>query len=146
MHLEDIIDTRNDQEPIWVAYPASDTFQVLIRPLGGHNEEFLEKARRIEWDEALMERRVVVDREEYLKLLAAYVIQSWKGLFVKDLKKLVPIKNVRQAQKFTGEIACDEKARSLLILHAPAFEAWIKRTCRNIELFNDACEKALKKN
>ena len=146
MNLQDIIDTREDQEPIWVAYPDSETFQVLIRPLGGRNEEFLEKARRVEWDEALMERRIVIDREAYLKLFCANVIETWKGLYVGDLRKLVLIKNIRQVNKFKGEITCDESAKLLLMLHSHLFEFWAKQTCRNIELFNDERERALKKN
>ena len=35
LKLADIIDTRDEQPPIWVAYPGSKTFEVLARPIGG---------------------------------------------------------------------------------------------------------------
>ncbi len=141
MDIKEIIDTCENPEPIWVAYPESKTFQVLLRPAGIKQEEFMEKARRIEWDEALMERRVVVDREAYLTLYNPHTIVDWKGLHVSDLRRLVLIKNFRKVMKFKDEIACDDTARMLLMQHSPLFSAWVKQTTRNIELFNAERER-----
>jgi len=71
IHLKDMIDTRLEQPPVWIAYPGSTTFQVLVRPLGNRQQEFVEKAQKIDWDTAHMARRVVVDQEQYLKLFCA---------------------------------------------------------------------------
>jgi len=146
MNLQDMIDTRQDQDPVWVAHPESDTFQVLIRPLADKNQEFSEKAQKIEWNEATFERRVVIDQEIYLKHFNEWVIVDWKGLYVEDLRKLVLLRNFRQIKKYKGEIACDPLSRLLLMIHSPPFSAWIKQKCIDIEFFNQERERESEKN
>ncbi len=146
MDIKEIIDTSETPDPVWVAYPESKTFQVLLRPAGIKQEEFMEKARRIEWDEALMERRIVVDREAYLTLFNPHTIVDWKGLYAADLRKLVLIKNIRKVMKIKDEFACDDTSRMLMMQHSPVFSAWVKQTTRNIEMFNAERERASEGN
>lgn len=146
MHLKEMIDTRDEQEPIWVAYPPSKTFQVLVRPLAGRQSEFAEKARKVEWDEATMQKKVVIDEELYLKLFNAHVIADWKGLFVQDLKRLVLLEKPGKLRSFKEEVACDELSKLLLMQHSTAFSAFINRACVDIERFNEEREEAEKKS
>ena len=144
-HLADLIDTRLEQPPVWIAYPGSQTFQVLVRPLGNRREEFVEKAQKIDWDTAHMARRVVVDQEQYLKLFCAWVIVDWQGLTVADLRRLVLLAEPKKWRSLQGEIGCDEAARLLLMQHSPAFSAWINRVCVDVERFNAEREEDAKK-
>jgi len=145
MDLKEIIDTREDQAPIWIAYPDSTTFQVLVRPIGNMHKEFLEKSREVKWDEAKMEQKVDFNDEIYTKLFSAHVIIDWKGLHIEDLKKLVLLKNFKKLAGFTGEIACDDAAKAMLMQHSLVFNIWINRVCNNIERFNREREEAEKK-
>lgn len=145
IHLADLIDTRLEQPPVWIAYPGSQTFQVLVRPLGNRREEFVEKAQKIDWDTAHMARRVVVDQEQYLKLFCAWVIVDWQGLTVADLRRLVLLAEPKKWRSLQGEIGCDEAARLLLMQHSPAFSAWINRVCVDVERFNAEREEDAKK-
>jgi hypothetical protein len=145
MELQDIINTDEDQAPIWVAYPDSTTFQVLTRPIGDRQKEFLEKSREVKWDEAAMEQKVVFNDEIYTKLFSGHVIVDWKGLHIEDLKKLVLLKNFKKFTGFTGDIACDDTAKAMLMKHSIVFDVWVNRICTNIELFNQEREEAEKK-
>ena len=145
MDLKDIIDIQEDQAPLWVAFPDSKTFQVLIRPLGNRHAAFLEKSREVKWDEATMEQKVVFNDEVYTKLFSGHVIVDWKGLHIEDLKKLVLLKNFKKLKDYTDEIACDDTAKALLMQHSPVFNAWVNRICTNIERFNQEREEAEKK-
>jgi len=145
MNLQDIIDMDEDQAPLWIAYPNSITFQVLVRPLGNKQKEFLEKSREVKWNEAVMEQEVVFNEEKYIKLFSAHVIVDWKGLDVDVIKKLVLIKNFKKLRDVTGGIACDDTAKALLMKHSPAFSIWINRVCVDIERFNQEREEVEKK-
>jgi len=146
MQLIDIIDTGEIQKPIWVAYPDSTTFQVLIRPLGNRHPEFLEKSREVKWDEPTMEQKVTFNEDTYTRLFGAHVIAGWKGLHVKDLKKLVLLKGFKKLKGLTGEIACDDTARDLLLKHSTVFNAWVNRVTRDTERFNREREEEELKN
>ena len=146
MHLKDIINTDEEQDPIWVAYPDSETFQVLARPLGNRQAEYLEKSRKIEWDEPTMEKKVVFDEDLYQKLFSAQVIVDWKGLYITDLRSMVLLKGFKKLKGFKEEIACDEVSKMLLIKHSPAFFAFINRIAVDIERFNLEREEAEEKN
>ena len=146
MDLNEIIEASEIQEPIWIAYPGSKTFQVLTRPLGNKQPEFLEKSREVKWDEGTMEQKVTFNNDIYNRLFGEHVIVDWKGLHIEDLKKLVLLKNFKKLRQFTGEIACDETAKLLLLKHSVVFNAWINRVCANIELLNREREEAEEKN
>jgi len=145
MDLKEIIDTRDDQAPIWIAYPDSTTFQVLIRPIGNKHKDFLEKSREVKWDEATMEQKVIFNDEIYTKLFSGHVIADWKGLHITDLKKLVLLKNFKKLAGFTGDIACDDAAKAMLMQYSPVFNVWINRVCMDIERFNREREEVEKK-
>lgn len=145
VHLKDIIDTRIEQPPVWVAYPGSDTFQVLTRPLGNRQQEFIDKAQRIDWDLATMSKKVVVNQEQYVQLFCDWVIVDWQGLTMTDLRRLVLLEDPKRFKGVSGEIGCDEAAKLLLMQHSPAFNAWINQVTRDIERFNLERENALKK-
>lgn len=145
MDLSEIIAADEEIEPIWVAYPESATFQVLVRPIGNKQAEFFEKAREVGWDETTMERKITINEDAYLRLFADWVIAGWKGLTLADLKRLVLLKNPKKLKDLTGEIACDETAKLLLLKHAPAFSAWINRVATDIERFNREREEGQKK-
>jgi hypothetical protein len=144
LHLADLIDTRLEQPGIWVAYPGSKTFQVLVRPLGNRQQEFIEKAQRIEWDVAHMVKRTVLDGEQYLRLFCAWVIEGWRGLTGQDLARLVLLETPIKA-RLVPEIACDEAAKILLMRHSPAFNNWINQVTRDIERFNSERDEDTKK-
>lgn len=144
LHLADLIDTRLEQPGIWVAYPASKTFEVLVRPLGNRQQEFIEAAQRIEWDVAHMAKRTVLDGEQYMRLFCGWVIEGWRGLTGQDLARLVLLEVPRKA-RLVPDIACDEAAKILLMRHSPAFNSWINNTTRNIERFNSEREEGTKK-
>jgi len=146
MHLKDIINTDENQEPTWVAYPDSKTFQILMRPLGEKQTEFLEKSRKIDWDEATMEKKMVFDEKTYQKLFTDYIIVNWKGLYVKDLRRMVLLKNFGKIKEFTGEIACDDLSKMLLAQYSPGFSVFINRACIDIERFNREREEEEEKN
>ena len=146
MDLKEIIDTREDQEPIWVAYPDSKTFKVFVRPLGDRQDGFLKKSRDVKWDEAAMEQKVVFSEDTYRKEFGSYVIADWKGLHVEDLKRLVLLKSFRKIKKFKGAIACDEGSKTLLVKHSPSFWGFINRVTTDIERFNREREEAEEKN
>lgn len=109
------------------------------------HKEFLEKSREVEWDEATMEQKVIFNDEIYNKLFSGHVIADWKGLHIEDLKKLVLLKNFKKLAGFTGEIACDDAAKAMLMQHSPVFNVWINRVCANIERFNREREEREKK-
>lgn len=144
IHLADLVDTRLEQPPVWIAYPGSQTFQVLIRPLGNKQQEFIERAQKIEWDTAHMARRTVLDGEQYLRLFCAWVLEDWRGLTGHDLARLVLLAAPKKA-RLVQDIACDEAAKLLLMRHAPAFSNWINATTRDIERFNQEREEETKK-
>ena len=143
--LDDILDTREEQLPIWVAYPGSGTFQVLTRPLGRKQAEFVEAATEPQWDLATMQKRQVLNSEKYLQLFLDWVIVDWKGLTVKDLRRLVLLKDWKKLRRHKGEIGCDAKAKLLLMQFSPAFSAWINRVCLDIERFNAEREEDAEK-
>jgi len=145
MDLKDIIATDDEVEPLWVACPLADGFQVHIRPLGDKQAGILEQAREVGWDEATMERRVTINEEIYQHLMGEHMIAGWKGLTTAALKKLVLVKNPKKLAGFTGEIACEPEARDLLMKHSAAFTNWVVRISGNIELFNREREAAQKK-
>lgn len=144
LHLADLVDTRLEQPPVWVAYPASKTFHVLVRPLGNRQQEFIEAAQRIEWDTAHMVKRTVLDGEQYLKLFCGWVIEGWRGLTGHDLARLVLLDAPKKA-RLVPDIACDEAAKIILMRHSPQFNNWINQVTRNIELFNSEREEDSKK-
>jgi hypothetical protein len=144
IHLADLIDTRLEQPGIWVAYPGSKTFEVLVRPLGNRQQEFVEKSQRIEWDVAHMAKRTVLDGEQYMKMFCAWVIEGWRGLTGLDLARLVLLETPKKA-RLVPDIACDEAAKILLMRHSPAFNNWINQVTRDIERFNSEREEDTKK-
>ena len=134
--LNDIIDTSDEQPPIWVAYQGSGTFQVLSRPLGCKQAEFIELATETKWDIPTMQKRQVLNTEKYLELFLDWVIVDWKGLTLKDLRRLVLLHDWKKLRRYKGDIGCDAKAKMLLMKFSPAFNAWINRVCLDIERFN----------
>lgn len=136
IHLKDLIDTRLEQPPVWIAYPGSETFRVLMRPMGNRQQEFVEAAQFIDWDLATMSRKVKVDQEQYLKLFCAWVIVDWQGLTMKDLRTLILLREPKRFKGASGEIGCDEAAKMLLMQHSPVFSTWVHNKCRDIERFN----------
>ena len=145
VHLEDIIDTRPEPPPVWIAFPGSETFQVLIRPLGMRQEEFIDQARQIDWDTATMSRIVKVNQEQYLKVFCAWVIVDWQGLTLDELRKLVLILDFKKSRKTPGPVVCDAGAKLLLMQHSPTFSAWINKVIVDIERFNQERDEEFKK-
>ncbi|MDD3814433.1 MAG: hypothetical protein PHZ02_07280 [Desulfocapsaceae bacterium] len=136
MQLQDIIDTREEQPPIWVAFPDADTFKVLVRPLGRKQAEFVEEATEPQWDMATLIKRQILNHDRYLELFLGWVVVDWSGLTVDVLRRLVLLKNLKQLLLFKGEIACDDKAKSMLTRFSPAFSIWVNQICLNVERFN----------
>lgn len=136
LKLADIIDTRDEQPPIWVAYPGSKTFEVLARPIGGKHQEFVQAATELQWDLALMKKRPVLNGEKYQELFGDYVVVDWRGLTIEDLRRLVLIADWQKIKGFTGEIAFDKTSRQLLMTWSPGFTAWLNRVTFDIERFN----------
>ncbi len=144
--LTDIIDTREEQPPIWVAYPGSKTFEVLLVPLGNKQSQIINEAQTIEWDTALMKKKVVLDSEKYQELFCEAFIKDWRGLTGADLHRLVLVKNFKILRgKTKKEFGCDLAAKKLLMTHSPAFAAWVNVSCGNIEMFNIEREEQLEK-
>ena len=136
LKLADIIDTRDEQPPIWVAYPGSKTFKVLVRPIGGKQQEFMQAATEPQWDLAVMKKRQVLNAEKYLELFGSYVVIDWQGLHIEDVRRLVLVDNWKKIKGFKGEIAFDATSRKLLMTWAPGFTAWLNRVTFDIERFN----------
>ena len=136
LKLAVIIDTRDKQPPIWVAYPGSKTFEVLARPIGGKHRELVQAATELKWDLALMEKRQVLNGEKYQELFGDYVVVDWRGLTVEDVRRLVLVDNWQKIKGFKGEIAFDRAARQLLMTWSPGFTAWLNRVTFDIERFN----------
>ncbi len=136
LKLADIIDTRDEQPPIWVAYPGSKTFQVLVRPIGGKQQELMQAATEPQWDLAVMKKRQVLNAEKYLELFGGHVVVDWQGLTVEDVRRLVLVDNWKKIKGFKGEIAFDRASRQLLMTWSPAFTAWLNRVTFDIERFN----------
>ena len=145
IHLKNIIDTRVKQPPVWVAFPGSKTFQVLLRPLNNRDQEFIDQAQEIGWDVATFSRRVKVNQEKYLRLFCAWVIVDWQGLTMADLRRLVLLQDPKKNKDFPGPVACDEDAKLLLMTHSPAFSAWVRRVVVDVERFNQEREEELEK-
>lgn len=145
LHLADLIDTRDEQPPIWVAYPGSGTFKVLVRPIGGKQQEFVQAATEPQWDLATMQKRQVLNGEKYLELFGSYVVVDWQGLTVADLRRLVLIADWQKIKGHSGEIAFDAAARQLLMTWAPGFTAWLNRVTFDIERFNAEREASAEK-
>lgn len=145
IELAEIIDTRDEQPPIWVAYPASSTFRILVRPLGGKQQEFIRDATEPVWDLATMQKKQLLNNEKYLRLFGSYVIADWAGLAVDDLKRLVLLDNWQKVKSFTGEIGCDDISRQLLITWSPGFLTWLNRVTLDIERFNFEREEEAEK-
>lgn len=143
--LNEIIDTRDEQPPIWVAHPESKTFQVLIRPLGSKQQEFLEAAMETKWQKATLTKVREVKQEKYLALFTAWVIVDWKGLTLEVLRTLVLLKAPAKYKKIKGDIPFDTEAALLLMTHGPAFSSWVNRKCLDIELFNREREEEAEK-
>jgi hypothetical protein len=140
LNLAELIDTREEQPPIWVAYPGSSIFKVLIRPIGGKQQEFIEAATEPQWDLTVMKKRQVLNSEKYLELFGNYVVVDWQGLTVADIRRLVLIKDWKKIKGFKGEIAFDKASRQLLLTWAPGFTAWLNRVTFDIERFNQERE------
>jgi hypothetical protein len=136
MNLTDIIDNCEDQSPIWVAYPGSDTFKVLVRPLGRCQAEFVEAATEPQWDLAAMVKRPTLNHDKYLQFFLDWVVVDWKGLTVDVLRRLVLLHNWALIKQFQGEIGCNAQARLLLSRFSPAFSIWINQISLNVERFN----------
>lgn len=145
MHIKDIIDTRPDPAPAWVAYPGSRTFQVLARPIGNRLQEFTEQAQEIDWDTATMTRVIKTNQEKFARLFCDWVIVDWKGLAFEDLRRLILIKDMKLARDLSGPIACDEDARLLLFKHSQAFNTWIRSVANDVERFNQEREDQAEK-
>jgi hypothetical protein len=143
--LEDIIDTREEQPPVWVAYSGSKTFQVLTRPLGSKQAEFIALATETVWDRATMRKQQVLNNDTYMTLFLDWVIVDWKGLTVTDLRRLILLKDWKMARRHKGDIGCDAKAKLVLMKFSPAFAAWINRVCLDIERFNTEREEMAEK-
>lgn len=135
--LADLIDTRTTLPAVPVKYPASATFTVLVRPIASQLAEIVEEASYWEWDLEQMKKVKKLDQTRYLQLLGARAIANWSGLGAADLKRLVVIKNPKQLWKLgKAEIPFDGAARDLLLMHSPAFRAWIERLIVDIEHYN----------
>lgn len=145
LHLKDIIDTRLEQPPVWIAFPGSKTFQVLLRPVGNRIQELREAAQEIDWDQATYSRVVKVNQDKYLKLFCELVIVDWKGLTLADLRHLVLILDFKKSRQAPGPVVCDEGSKLLLMKHSPAFSAWVHKLIMDIERFNQEREEELEK-
>ena len=143
--LHDIIDTRDEQPPIWIAYPGSTTFQVLLSPLGAKQQEFLEEATETKWQVASLKKVREVNQQKYLSLFTGWVIVDWQGLKLDDLKKLVLLKDPVKYKKMKGEIEYDAATALLLMTHGPAFSSWVNRKSLDIALFNAEREEEAEK-
>lgn len=137
MQLAELIDTRETLPPVWIAYPGSVTFRVLVRPVASRLQEIVNSATELQWDMSIMRQKPVVNQDKYTQLLGHAAIESWEGLTGKDLRRLVPLtdpKIVRSAGR--NEIAFDEKARALLLRHSVPFRSWIEQKAVDIERYN----------
>lgn len=134
--LHDIIDRCEDQPPIWVAYPGSESFKVLIRPLGRRQAEFVEAATEPQWELATMIKRQTLNHDKYLQLFLDWVVMDWEGLTVAVLRRLVLLHNWHLLKQFQGEIGCDDQGKLLLTRFSPAFAIWVNRVCLDVERFN----------
>ncbi len=143
--LADIIDTNEEQPAIWVAYPGPGNFKVQVRPLGRKQAEFIEAATSPQWDTALLVKRQVLDQDKYLELFLAWAVESWSGLTVEVLRRLVLLQNWRGLARYEGEIACDARAKLLLAQYSPAFAIWLNQICLNVELYNSEREEEAEK-
>ncbi len=149
LRIEDIIDTREVQEPITVAFPGLEGFSIQVRPLlPGVMESFIEQARTPKWDEATLEQRMVVDKEKYAALFTDHVIAGWKGLDKTALMSLVLLnkKTLKNLKSMKGEIECDPKSKQMLYLYSPAFMMFTDRVAVDSARFNEERKKDLEKN
>lgn len=145
MQLQDIIDTREEQPPIWVAWPGPGNFKVLVRPLGRRQAEFIEAATEPTWDLGTMIKRQTLNHDKYLELFLAWVVVDWQGLTVDVLRRLVLLQISKQLLLFKGDIGCDDQARTLLTRFSPAFSIWVNRVCLDVERFNREREEEAEK-
>jgi hypothetical protein len=144
--LADLIDTREEQPPVLIAFPGSSTFKVQVRPMGNRHQEFIQQATEPVWDEALMKKTMVLNQEVYLQLFGAHVVVGWQGLMVPELRRLVMIADFKKMRKFAkGEIAFDDEARRILVTWSPLFKTWLQNVSFNIELLNREREEQLEK-
>jgi hypothetical protein len=145
LNLAELIDTREELPPVWVAYPGSDTFEVLIRPLGSYHQEMVQQATEPRWNEALMQKKMELNQEEYLKLFAAHNIVDWRGLTPVDLNRLIPLAAPEKIRKRVGQVACDAASKLLMLRHSAAFSAWMSRVVFDIERYNNERAQGIKK-
>ncbi len=145
LHLAELIDPREELPPIWVAYPGSATFEVLIRPLGSYHQEMVQQATEPRWNEALMQKKMVLNQERYLELFAAHNIVDWRGLHPVDLNRLVPLADPKKIRKLVGEVGCDPKSKLLMLRHSAGFSSWMNRVVFDIERYNDERAGEIKK-
>jgi hypothetical protein len=145
LKLADFIDTREELPPIWVAYPGSDTFQILVRPLASRHQDMIQEATEPRWETGLMRKKMVLNQDKYLELFAAHTIADWRGLKPIDLNRLIPLADPKKIRRQTGEVACDAASKLLMLRHSAGFSAWMNRVVFDIELYNNERAEGIKK-
>lgn len=129
-----------------VEYPEIEGFIITLQYLG---REALNRIRnhslKIKFNKVSRQREEEIDNDKFLELYAEKAIVGWKGLKIKDLNKLFPIKiddslNPDEEILYTSEEALD------LLKASSVFDQFITDAMNDLEVFESTIKKEKEKN
>jgi len=116
----------------WIEYPPLDDFVIHVAFVG--KEEMFrmtDASRRTKWVKHTKTEEV--DRPTLTRKWATKAILDWKGLTLRKLRELIPIK-VPKAE-LDMEVPCDEDNRYTLLFNSTAFDVWLTEVSTTPEYF-----------
>jgi len=87
----------------------------------------------------------VIDNDKFIDVYVDKVIRGWRGLYIRDLKKLMPV-DILQIPNPDDEIVFSKEEAIDLVKNSALFEQWINEVMTDIDTFNQEEREEEEKN
>lgn len=137
--IENILEIVDTEKEVWLKPDIpnlSDNFYVKIKYISPDKiEEIREKSMKITFDPKTGQKQFNLDIKKFYHKLISEIVKDWKGLTVRDLYHLLPIKNDKKIDENT-EVAFSETNLKILAEHSNVFIMWIMSVVNDIDTIN----------
>lgn len=140
--LQKLIDaTFVDEVKGWFAYPGIEGFEVEINYASRSTiQKMVDSCTERVWVKEERRWEEKLSREKVVKAWAEQIVTSWRGLTLRKLKRLIPIKIDSDVDE-DSEVDPSLQNRMTLLWNSADFENWCIGVATNAEFFADTLAK-----
>lgn len=133
-----------DDLTVWADFPGYPGFEVNIRYISRDIARKLrEENTENVWDSTLKRSREKLKEDQFISAFAKKSVVDWKGLTVKNLRRLLPVKDdLPEGVTDETELDYSEEAAEYLINKSPTFDSWVNDIVMDLESFRNSAKKS----